>query len=817
MTTEETLRDLLAQGLSDEELARALLELTLQAAPPAVADAVRVCALPAYFDAEMLALLLQPLPPDQKRLAKLLERLLAQIGQSPQPTPEQREAAAVLLERVAAFSFVLPREGGGYVYHESTRARLLDWWRLPQNRARYAALTDRLADHFIALAEEQVPRLKGPHYLAALSVLDAAYPNLRAAWEGAAETESWPRLRSFAYALHDYFMLRGRWAEWIAWTQAGLDACARLGDERGSADMQIILGNAYLYLPTGDRAANLQQAIACYREALRFRTPEAAPLDYAATQNNLGNAYLYLPTGDRAANLQQAIACYREAVRFRTPEAAPLDYATTQNNLGNAYQSLPTGDRAANLEAAIACYREALRFYTPEAAPLAYAATQNNLGLAYADLPSGDRAANLQQAIACYREALRFRTPEAAPLDYAMTQNNLGLAYADLPIGDRAANLQQAIECYREALRFYTPEAAPLDYATTQNNLGNAYADLPTGDRAANLQQAIACYREALRFRTPEAAPLDYAATQNNLGTAYADLPTGDRAANLQQAIACYREALRFYTPEAAPLDYATTQNNLGLAYADLPSGDRAANLQQAIACFQSALAVEHLSAESRTRYSRNLGDALVEQEDYPAAVAAYRQAIDLAPDNYWLFNALGNAYSRQGQHELAVEAYTEALGLATAAEDKALLHRNRADSLIRLGRLEEAEQDCAQARALAPDHPYTHARLGQLAFARAGYAAAVEHYTAAIERQAEAGFYFDRGRAYLALGRPDRALADYQAGLATADPLAIARARQELEEFATEHPDIPGLEAVRALLAPHSPDNLSGVEASAG
>ena len=498
MTTEEILRDLLAQGLSDEELARALLELTLQAAPPEVAEAVRLCALPAWFDADLLALLLQPsptpyplplpnlgegggqgegegqpLPPDQKRLAELLERLLAQIGQSPQPTPERREAAATLIEQVAAFSFVLPREGGGYVYHESTRARLLDWWRLPQNRERYAALTDRLADHSITLAQEQVPRLQGPHYLAALAALDAAYPNIRAAWEGAAETKNWPRLRDLAYALPNYFRLRGRWADWIAWSRAGLDACTRLGDEAGAAAMQ----------------------------------------------------------------------------------------------------------------------------------------------------------------------------------------NNLGLAYAALPT-------------------------------------------VATGDRAANLQQAIACYREALRFLTPEAAPLAYAATQNNLGNAYLFLPTGDRAANLAAAIACYTAALQ----------------------------------------------VEHL-----------------------------------------------------------------------LPEDKALLHRNRADSLIRLGRLEEAEQDCAQARALAPDHPYTHARLGQLAFARAGYAAAVEHYTAALERQPEAAFYFDRGRAYLALGQPDQALADYQAGLATADALAIAGARQELEEFATEHPDIPGLDAVRALLAPHSPDNLSGVEASAG
>ena len=58
------------------------------------------------------------------------------------------------------------------------------------------------------------------------------------------------------------------------------------------------------------RQATGQQPGAGHRvlqQALRFLTPEAAPLEYAATQNNLGAAYGELPTGDRGANLTQAI------------------------------------------------------------------------------------------------------------------------------------------------------------------------------------------------------------------------------------------------------------------------------------------------------------------------------------------------------------------------------------------------------------------------------------------------------------------------------------------------------------------------------
>ena len=90
-------------------------------------------------------------------------------------------------------------------------------------------------------------------------------------------------------------------------------------------------------LPVGDRAATLRKAIACYEQALRFRTPEAAPFDYAMTQTNLGTDYYSLPVGDRAANLQQAIARYEQALRVYTPEADPDGCRRAAHGLGDLY------------------------------------------------------------------------------------------------------------------------------------------------------------------------------------------------------------------------------------------------------------------------------------------------------------------------------------------------------------------------------------------------------------------------------------------------------------------------------------------------
>jgi len=215
------------------------------------------------------------------------------------------------------------------------------------------------------------------------------------------------------------------------------------------------------------------------------------------TQNNLGNAYRRLPTGPRSANLARAIECYTQALRFRTAEAAPAEYAATQHDLGTAYQELPVGDRSANLARAIECYTQALRFYTAEAAPLDYAMTQTNLGVAYRGLPVGDRSANLARAIECCTQALRFYTAEAAPVEYAATQHNLGLAYSELPAGDRSANLARAIECYTQALRFRTAEATPADCRSTALSL----ADLHFGqDRWTEAHTAYSLAIRAVEF-----------------------------------------------------------------------------------------------------------------------------------------------------------------------------------------------------------------------------------------------------------------------------------------------------------------------------
>ena len=268
----------------------------------------------------------------------------------------------------------------------------------------------------------------------------------------------------------------------------------RLMQGRGEGEKQFIAGtignfsNLIQQFPLGNRALNLELAIAGYGIIAQTFTRTQSPELWAQTMNNLATAYSDRIRGDRAENLEQAIACYQQALTVRTQSALPMEWATTMMNLATAYYSRIRGDRAENLEQAIACYQQALTVRTQSALPMEWATTMMNLATAYKNRIRGDspeerlrhRAENLEQAIACYQQALTVRTQSALPMEWATTMMNLATAYKNRIRGDspeerlrhRAENLEQAIACYQQALQILTPESAPLDCLKAARGLG---------------------------------------------------------------------------------------------------------------------------------------------------------------------------------------------------------------------------------------------------------------------------------------------------------------------------------------------------------
>jgi CHAT domain-containing protein len=437
--------------------------------------------------------------------------------------------------------------------------------------------------------------------------------------------------------------------ETIAVAQKGLELEREIGQwpseltmprEEARARVLQVLGLAYSNLPSGDRAANLERAIAAYERALQSLTREKPGANWAHLQNLLAIAYENRIRGERADNLEKAIEAQQAALTIFTPEAFPREWAIAQNGLATAYQARIHGNRADNLDRAIAIYEAALTVLTREA-PSEWALVQHNLGAAYADRINGNRADNLEKTIAAYEAALTVRTREILPREWAETQNNLALAYHGRIRGERGNNLEKSIAGYEAALTVLTPEALPTMWAQVQSNRANAYVDRIPGERADNLEKAIAAYEAAITVLTRQGSPTMVAHLQTNLANAYAARVRGDRSDNLEKAIATSERALTVQTREAQPHEWANTQNNLGIVYLDRIRGDRADNLEKAVAYLNAALTV-------RTR------------EALPSEWAAVQHNLGLAYSRRILRDRADNM-------EKAIDAYQSALAVRTS------------------------------------------------------------------------------------------------------------------------------------------------------
>ena len=216
------------------------------------------------------------------------------------------------------------------------------------------------------------------------------------------------------------------------------------------AATQNNLGTAYWNLAQHQQTVRrLKQSIAAYFEALRYYSPTCEPMHYAMIQNNLGTAYWNLAQQPQASLgvgtatgkdlsaadlLQRAIGAYKAALRYRTLDAAPTAYAATQNNLGTAYWQLANllenqpEQRCERFQQAIVAYKAAidavdyLSDNSAHTSALSFdpAATQNNLGLAYYQLAtdkhnreiSTQRSAHLEAALHHHLQALHAWQPQ---------------------------------------------------------------------------------------------------------------------------------------------------------------------------------------------------------------------------------------------------------------------------------------------------------------------------------------------------------------------------------------------------------------------
>lgn len=118
------------------------------------------------------------------------------------------------------------------------------------------------------------------------------------------------------------------------------------------------------------------------------------------------------------------------------------------------------------------------------------------------------------------------------------------------------------------------------------------------------------------------------------------------------------------------------------------------------------------LASDADMRLTRLAAHISQETEDFPRAVALYRQVLAREPNDWSLWNNLGNALSGADDHAAAAEALATAVKLAPDAPP---IRINLGSALIEAGQWDEAEAVLNEAAAAFPEDAKPHLTLAKL------------------------------------------------------------------------------------------------------
>ncbi len=414
-------------------------------------------------------------------------------------------------------------------------------------------------------------------------------------------------------------------------------------------------------------------AIAEYREAIRLQP------DNAASRLSLGVALA--TKGDHDG----AIAEYREAIRLDP------DNSSAHTNLGAELSNVKR-----DYDGAIAYFRRAIALRPDEWR------ARTNLGITL------ERSGRYAAAEPAFREALKLKP------DSAQDHGKLGMVL------HRLGRTDEAIAECREAIRLnpddwsghiklgcllcdekhdYEGAAACFRRAIALDPSNeNAHYDLGNALRhKGQLDGAITEYREAIRLKA------DFAAAYSNLG--YALAGRGEPA----EAEAACRKAI-----ELKP-DYAEAFVNLGRAL------EKQGKPAEAETACRRAIELKPELVQAHNSLGAVLSN---DKRDYAGAVAAFRRAIALDPNDAVPHANLGITLKKMGQTDAAVAEYREAIRI-DPRNSKAYINLGAILSNVK-GDYDGAIACFRRAIALRPDDWQAHDNLG-ITLERAGQYAAAE------------------------------------------------------------------------------------------
>jgi tetratricopeptide (TPR) repeat protein len=232
----------------------------------------------------------------------------------------------------------------------------------------------------------------------------------------------------------------------------------------------------------------------------------------------------------------------------------------------------------------------------------------------------------------------------------------------------------------------------------------------------------------------------------------------------LDEALAASKEALRL-----APGNTWLNLSAVCAALRDKGRTDEAvAFYKQAIAGYKQAVELEPNNADAHWRF----GDALRSYGKVPEAQAEYREAIRLNPHHVWAYCNLAASLQDQKRLAEAEAVYREAIRRVGCGP----VRSSFATFLDGQGRLKEAEAEYREAIHFEPDNWDYHRRLGLTLLSQGRDKEAEAEFSKAGKLQPEnVWFWLERGRAYAELGHWEKASADFVKATECNAPRAIA------------------------------------------
>jgi tetratricopeptide (TPR) repeat protein len=384
--------------MSEEEALGVILDEIIARAEPDVAEALRLCAIPHWFNEEIIAWL---------------------RGEGREPLQRARKILAKLTE----LTFVAPYHDHGYAYHENVRNLLLHRWRREKAK-RFQRLSGGVAAYY-------ADKLRGEK-----SWLGRTVDRVRRALgrERAATNEQRNEWRREAM----YHLL-------VADEEQGFDLFNSMFNRarqfRQLSTCDLLLGLAEEQ--KSDLSSDNQVRLRLYRgqvaydsalwdEALRtFKALEREDLPQTLTgtlANELGLLYKAMGKWDKA------IEYYQRSLALCEKVGNERGMATTFNNLGTAYRDRRKWDQA------VEYYQRSLTIYRKVGDEHGTAITLSSLGMMYQHKGEWDKA------IEYYQRSLAIYEKVGDEVNAVTTMRNIALLYEGMErYGDAVELLERIV------------------------------------------------------------------------------------------------------------------------------------------------------------------------------------------------------------------------------------------------------------------------------------------------------------------------------------------------------------------------------------